>query len=45
VPTARSGVAGTFYKSLIMVLGDKFPLQDRTFNENEGQRLSCLMVR
>src|SRR5260221_14395991 len=36
LPTARSGVSGTFYKGLIMGLGGEFPPQDRTFNENEG---------
>ena len=45
LPTARSGVSGTFYKGLIMVLGGEFPPQDRTFNENEGFDVKANMWR
>jgi N-acetylneuraminic acid mutarotase len=35
LPTPRSGLAGTYYRGLILVLGGELP-PDHTFPENEG---------
>ena len=36
MPTPRSGLAGTYYKGLFMVLGGEWPPEMRTWNENEA---------